>query len=413
MDSGRLPDDRSFTYSLLIRALVVPFGTLWTLAVWQSLAGVLTALIAWHLLVHRLGVPSRPASIAACLLAIEPAQLYYERMVMAETFGLFAFVLFVAAAAAYLATRAAWWLPVVAVVGLAAVSLRMNYLPVVLVISSALPLLHAFSRPRPPWRRIAMHTAAAVLCVSASHLAFQQWVGLIFNTPPGYLGRAGFMQLALVMPLVRPEHLERVGLPADFHASLRYPLRDPDSRMPHQWAPGGFVHALRERGIAIERVARPLARMALRDDPFGLVRMGIHTVGNYFRPAGIQHALNNDLGRRPFPDDLVTVLRHAWRYEPNEVWARSTPISRYFELGTWPLVACLFLLAPLAALTIALTWRTPQRAQALMIALVSVGLVLAHVLFVPVAFYRYLHPLPLFVIVNGVAIASRRHLHRH
>lgn len=407
MDSGRLPDDRSFTYSLLIRALVKPFDSLWALVWWQTAAGVATALAAWHLLVRRLAVPRRYAFAGACLLAIEPAQLYYERMVLAESPGLLAFVLFIAAASAYLSSGRGWWLPIVAVAGLGAATLRLNYLPVVLVISVTVPLLRAVGERRPEWRRLAWHTALAVLCVAVLHVSFQHWVAWIFRSPPGYIARAGFMQLALVMPLVTPDHLEQVGLPRDFGDQLRFPLADPDARMRHQWAPGGFTRALRERGIAIEPVARPLARLALQDDPLGLVRLGVHTVGNYFREEGIRHALDNDLGRRVIPDEILWTLREIWHYNANGLWARTTAVSWYFERGTWHLVAWLLLLAPLALLVIVMHWRTPQRAQALLIGLTSIGLVMAHVLFVPVAFYRYLHPLPLFAMLCVAAVMAR------
>jgi hypothetical protein len=405
-DSGRLPDDRSFTYSLLIRALATPFESLWALVWWQTAAGVAVGALAWHLLVHRLAVSRRLASIAVAVLVIEPAQLYYERMVLAETFGLLAFMLFCAGASAYVDSGRIGWLPLTIVLGLTAVSLRLNYLPVVLVISAGLPLIRLFSHPRPAWREVVTHVAIAALCVATTHLAFHQWVAYIFKSPPGYIARAGFMQLGLVMPLVTPEHLQQVGLPRDLEQQLRFPLDDPDLRMSHQWAPGGLVRTLRDRGIAIEPVARPLVRMALRDDPLGLVRMGVHTVGNYFRDETIGHALENDLGRRVIPYDVLWTLREIWNYDADGLWSRETPISRYFERATPVLVVCLLALGPLALACVILERRTAIRAQIIFFALLSIGLVMAHVLFVPVAFYRYLHPLPVFVVLNVTALAS-------
>jgi hypothetical protein len=406
MDSGRLPDDRSFTYSLLIRGLVRPFDSLWALLWWQTAAGIAVAAIAWHLMVVRLAVPRRIAFAGACLLAIEPAQLYYERMVLAETFGLLGFALFCLATAAYLASGRGWWLPVVALTGLGAATLRLNYIPVVLVISVAAPLLRRLAA-RPRWTHTLRHGVVAVACVAASHGGFQQWVAFIFKSPPGYIARAGFMQLALVLPLVKPHHLEQVGLPADFATQLRFPLDDPDVRMSHQWAPGGFIRTLRERGTPIEPVARPLARMALRDDPLGLVRLGVHTAGNYFRADGIAHARSNDLGRRVIPNDVLWTLREIWHYDASNLWTRTTPISRYFEVGSWWLVVCLFAAAPLALAVIVRRWHSPERAQVVFVGLVTLGLVAAHILFVPVAFYRYLHPLPFFVIVCGCLLRAQ------
>jgi hypothetical protein len=406
MDSGRLPDDRSFTYSLLIRGLVWPFDSLWALVWWQTLAGIATALVGWHLLVHRLGTSRKAATLAMCAFSVEPAQLYYERMVLAESMGLLGFALFCAAAAAYVASGRAWWIPLAAVMGLCAATLRLNYVPVVLVISVITPLLRSMGVPRQSPARVAAHTALALAVTLALHAGFQQWVALIFNSPPGYIARAGFMQLGLVMPLVTPEHLERVGLPQDFASQLRYPIDDPDARMRHQWAPGGFVRALRDRGIPIEPIARPLARMALLDQPLGLVRLGVHTVGNYFREEGIAHALSNDLGRRVIPDDILWTLREIWHYDATGIWARTTPVSWYFEHGAWSLVLWLFVLGPAALVSMVVQWHTPRRAQALLIGLTAIALVLAHVLFVPVAFYRYLHPLPFFIFLTVLPMAQ-------
>jgi hypothetical protein len=406
MDDGRLPDDRSFTYSFIIRTLVYRFEQLSLLAVWQSVAGVVIAMVLWFTLEARFAV-SRPfAMAAACLIALEPSQLYYERMVLAETFGLLVFVMFFAASAAYLSRRAWWWLPIAATLGLLAATLRLNYLPVVLVISLALPLMHV-DRRRIAMRSLVTHAAVAVAAVAALHGGYRYLVGEIFGVPPGYLARAGFMQLGLVLPLVKPEHLARVGLPADLENDLQFPLAAPDARMGHLWAPGGLVRELRRRHLNVEAIARPLSRMAVADEPLGLVRLGLHTVGGYFREGDIQHALDNDLGRRRIPADILWSLREHWGYDASGLSTRVTLISWSFERATWWLVACLLLLVPLAALNVLVHWRTPLRLQALLAALFAVGLVAAHVLFVPVAFYRYLHPLPFFVLMNALPLALR------
>jgi hypothetical protein len=405
-DDGRLPDDRSFTYSFLIRALVRPFEQLSALVLWQSLAGVLVALILWRVLERHFALPRRWAITAACVLAIEPAQLFYERMVLAETFGVLAFVMFFAAGAAYLSSRRGWWLPVAAVLGLVAVTLRLNYLPVVLVICLALPLLPLLGLARAPLRSTCAHAVLAIVAVAAVHNGYRYWVAYLFETPPAYLGRAGFMQLGLLMPLVKPQHLARVGLPPDFESQLQFPIADPDARMRHLWSPGGFVPELRQRHLDVEHIARQLSRLAVADDPIGLVRLGWHTLGDYFREDQIASALDNDLGRLPIHSDFIWSLREHWHYHADDLAGKVTVVSRYFELGTWWLVACLLILMPVAVLNVGAHWNTDDRLQALLAGLFGVGLVLTHLLFVPVAFYRYMHPLPFFVFVNALPLAA-------
>ena len=403
MDDGRLPDDRSFTYSWLIRLVVAPADGLVTLLRWQAAAGIATALFLFVALQRYLRVSPALAAGAAVLLAIEPAQLFYERMVLAEAIGLLLFAAFYVAAAAYLASGRGWWLPVVALLGLLATSLRLNYLPVVIVISLALPLIRSTVAWPATRRTLVQHTALAVCAVTLLHVGYRSWVAMIFLSPPGYLARAGFMQLGLVTPLIRPEHFERVGLPRTFEEELDYPLSDPDARMEHMWAPGGLVAELRSRQLNVESIARELSRMALRDDPLGLIRLGVGTVGNYFVAERIEHALDNDLGRQQIPYDVLWTLRERWNYDATGLSERVTLVSRYFETATWWLVACLFLLPVLSVWTGVAHWRTPQRAQAVLAALFGLGLFLAHLLFVNVAFYRYLHPLPFFVLLNGLS----------
>ena len=404
LDDGRLPDDRSFTYSFLIRALAGPFEDVRALLVWQTIAGVAVAALLWLVLTRLFATPRGVAAIAALLLAVDPGQLYYERMVLAETFGLFWFVLFYASAARYLGSGRSAWLIAAALLSLLAITFRLNYLPVVLVISVALPLIRHVSKRGMLWRITVVHVAISIASVVASHGLFQYWVSMIFSSPPGYIARAGFMQLGLVAPLVRPEHFERVGLPRDFAEHLQYRLDEPDNRMLHMWRAGGLTREIQRQGLKIEPVARELSGMALADDPLGLVRMGLATVENYFTPEGIRHALDNDLGRRQIPYDVLWSLREHWNYDAVGLPTSVTIVSRYFEVGTWWLVACLFLLLPLSVITIAVYWRTPLRSQALLAGLIGIGLVLAHVLFVAVAFYRYLHPLPFFVLLHAAVL---------
>ena len=252
------------------------------------------------------------------------------------------------------------------------------------------------------------HGIIAMAAVALIHTAYRQYVAMVFDVPPSYLAHAGFMRLGLVTPLVTPDQLERAGVPRDLVADLKYPLTDRRSRMAHMWAPGGLVHELRRRNLDVERIARTVSGFALREHPWGLVPLGVATVGDYFTARGIAHALDNDLGRRVVPDDLVEALRRNWRFDAAGLHERASPVSRYFELGTWWLVACLFALAPLALVNLALHWRTPQRPVVALVALASLGLVLAHVLFVAVAFYRYLHPLPFFVLANLVPVLAAR-----
>jgi hypothetical protein len=415
-----LPGDRSFTYPLLLESLVRPTGSLQALLYWQALAGIGIALLLARVLRVHFRLPALPVLLATCAFALEPAQLFYERMVLAETFGLLAFVAFYAAACAYLVHARVAWLAVVAVLGIGAVSLRMNYLPVVTVITLALPLVMLLDPARRPraWRLLA-HCMVAALCFWGTHGQYKQYVGELFDTKPAYIARAGFMRMGLVAPLIKPEHFLRVGLPADFADRLAYDLADPHTRPSQLWNHGGLADAIAEAGLDVNRTCRKLSIYALRDDPFGVVRLALVTLAGYFNPDSSARRLAKDLGRDPlpYPARVVSSVKNYWHYDMSGVAERWTPVSRAFAAASSWLVACLFLLLPLSLANVLVHWRDPRRLQAVLAALFGIGLVSSEVLFSNIASYRYLHAFPFFVLVNALPLAAtlwhRRRQRRH
>lgn len=409
-----LPPDRSFTYPMLLELLVRPSGSLHTLLYWQSAAGIGTALLLARVLRMRFELPLALVFAATCAFALEPAQLFYERMVLAETFGLLAFAGFFVAASAYLVRYGIAWLVLAVLLGLAAVTLRMNYLPVVVVISLGLPLLSLLDRERR--QRLPMvfaHCVLAALCFAATHGEYRQYVGVLFDRPPGYIGQAGFMRMGLITPLIKPAHFTRIGLPADFADRLEFDLADPRTRPSQLWSPGGLADAIAKAGLDVDTASRKLSAYALRDDPFGVVRLGVGTLGGYFHPEGARLRLTKDLGRDPipYPPEVVATVRTHWAYDLTGVAERWTPVSRAFEAGSRWLVACLFLLLPIAVANVIVHWKRATRLQAVLAALFAIGLVATEVLFSSIASYRYLHALPFFMLVNALplVIAWRDH----
>jgi hypothetical protein len=249
-----------------------------------------------------------------------------------------------------------------------------------------------------------VHGVVAACSVAVLHTGYRQMVAFIFAVPPTYMASGGFMQMSLVVPLIRPEHFARAGLPADFGAHLEYPLDDPDARSAHAWEPGGLASAITTRRVDLEPTARALSRMAVLDDPVGLVRLGLHTSANYFRPAMARWALEDDLGRRPYPATLIESLRDDWGYDGRGVPFRPTAISGYFAQSVWWLAACLCLTVPIAGLNLLMSWTTAMRAYAVLGTIATAALVAATILFVIVALYRYLHPLPFLLMLNAVPL---------
>lgn len=402
--TGWIPPDRSFLYGLFIRHTAVAAGSLGGLLVAQSLCGIATALLCARLAVTDLGVDRRAAALLAVLIALEPAQLFYERMVMAESLGTLCLIAMLSCGFAYL--RRGWWpwLLAMALTGVVTVALRMSLLPVVLGFSVLPPLAAAAERgAQRSWLRVGAHLVIAVAATALLHQAYQRLYGYLSEGPPTYLQASGTFRLGLVAPLVKPEHLQRVGLDPALLQQVGPALADPRMREAQLWLDDGLVAVLRRAaGNDTERLARKIVARALADDPLGLVRMALTTTADYFVGSETRPRMWDDLGTRPLSDGMQTSLRERLGYVAAADPTRLNPAAVYFEqAGPW-FIVCLFALAPLA-LVAALRLGSARRSAALLLALTALGLVAGQLLFSHIVSFRYLHPFPPLLLLCAAA----------
>jgi len=410
--TGWIPPDRSFLYGWLIGATAIPTRSIDTLLLLQTTFGVLSSLLLYAWLAF--GVRIRPtiAITVAALFALEPAQLFYERMMMAEATGFLAFALFFASMSAYV-VRGHWhWIPVYAVFGVLAVALRISLMPVVLVLSLIAPFARAMGAHARGSRvqRIAVlatieFTLAAV-CTLYVHDYYKRWYGELAESAPGYTANAGIFRLALVAPLVEGRHFRNSGVSPEVLREVTIDYRDPRQREAQVWMEGGLYDVLRRHTHDPETAARKISIKAARDNPFGLVKLGLLTVADYFEPAISNYRLQDDTGRRGANPQMIDDLKKHLRYDATELHQANTPALRWFVLGSGWLTACLFLLAPLAVVALWRGWNAPRRELRVLLALASLGLVTGHVLFSHIVSFRYLHPLPWFVLANAAVLAA-------
>lgn len=405
--TGWIPPDRSFVYGMFVRYSAVWPGALVGLLVAQSICGVLTALLCARLVGTDLGVDRRAAALVAVLVAIEPAQLFYERMVMAESAGTLCFFAMLSCVFAYL-RRGAWpWLPAMALAGIATVSLRMSLLPVVLGFAVLPPLVAAVDPGlRRSWQRVAVHLVVALAATWLAHDGYKQLYGYKFQGRAEYLHASGTFRLGLVAPLIKPEHLQQEGLSPQLLASVGPPLADPRSREAQLWLDDGLIAVLRRAaGEDTERHARHLASAALRDDPLGFVGLAVATTRDYFVARETAARMADDLGTRALSEPMQAALRERLQYEAAHVHERRNLAARYFEYGGNWLIACLFALAPLALVAMLRVWPR-RRSAAVLLALTGLGLVAGQLLFSHIVSFRYLHPFaPLALICAAAAFA--------
>jgi len=416
-ESGWIPPDRSFTYPYLIRATAVATHWLPALAVAQSICGALVAVILFYLLTTPFGLDRRIAGVIAVLFSIGPEQLFYERMIMAEAGGTLMLALSLLCGFLYLRRRDWYWLCLSALCGVAAVSLRMSLLPVVLGLSLLPVVVSGFD---PGWgldrsrlRQLAVHAVIAVVAAGLLHAGYKQWRSYEHNgmKKPDYIAYGGYFKLGLVAPLVKSKHLKDLGLPDDLLSRDAFPLADPRLRESQLWGANGLIDLIRQSAGDEEGnlIAGKIAKRAIRDNPLGLLRLAFLTTTDYFNANQVRPRLADDLGTRQPEEEFAAKLRKNYGFDYPASHALSSPVYAWFEISAPWLILCLLILGPLSVSTILAGWRQ-ARSASLLLGLASLGVVAAHVLFSHIISFRYLHAFPFFVLLNiGALIALFAH----
>lgn len=405
---GIAPADRSFLYSWVVRATGLAGGSALWLLLAQAAFGVATALLL-HRWLRGAGVRPWLALAAAAALALDPAQLFYERMMMAESAGLLLLAGCFVAASAYVERGHPAWIPLYALLGVGAVGFRLSLLPVVVGLSLLAPLLRAaWQRPAGAtgWLRVAAHVALAVAATGVAHQAYRSAYGALSHGAPGYTASAGRFRLGVLAPLVEARHFQGSGVDPRVLREVQLDRHDPRLREAHIWLPGGLVDVVSRHAAAPEAAAAAITGNALRDRPWRLARVAGTMLRDHLDPSRVQRQLSSDLGNRGPNQRVADEMRARLGLETRDLHLTDSPVRRWFALGSVWLTACLALLAPLA---LALPWlarRLPAPGSRTLLVLASLGLVAGHLMFSPLPSLRYLHPLPWFTLATMALLAE-------
>jgi hypothetical protein len=414
---GPLPRDRSFLYSLLIGAIAVPLHSLHALAIAQSLAGVASALFVYTILRSFLAVRFEMALLAALLVAIEPSQLFYERMVMAEAVGSAIWLGFLVLVLAYLRDGRSIWLPAIALAGIAAIAFRLNGTGVVLLIAPCLPLWRALfagnaagmAERHARRRNVAFQLALSVACTLVLHVGYRHLVAEIAHTRPGYIGTEGLFLLGFTAPSVTADDFDGTGCDAAVLSHVRMPLRDPRTREGQLWADSGLWAAMQRDCPRPEAAADVVAKRASDRNIGRILPMALTTTAQYFDDTEATWRMNSDLGRKGvLPLELIEPVKQYFSLDVKPIAFTDTLTSVWFQHSRWWLTGC-FLLSPLIALWLAVrTRRDPDAAATRLLALVVFGLFCSQFLFSPIIAFRYLHPFPPLMIICATVLLTRQ-----
>lgn len=396
--------ERSYLYGLALFYLHKPFASAQAILAFNLLCAMLTSLALFGWLRVFLRLPLWICLTATALFCSEPAQVFMARMVMAETFGLAALIGTFGCLAFYLRTANLLWFLLAVLMGLAAAALRTNFLPLVLGMSLVAALLCLFEQPR--HRARFGRFAAALALLVATHIGYTHWYGRAVGQPAGYVAHTGMMAIGLVAPLIKPEHFEGTGVSGEILKKVSLPLNDHWQRGNHIWSPKGLWAELSKASPNAEMVARTVTRRAMLSDPIGLLKINVATLGGYFNQRKSDLRMQDDIGVIAPDPYAIQVIRTWFNWDVSNLSRTESPARAYFKhAATW-FKFCLFALLPLALASMMIGWRRAERTQYLLLGFTSLGLLACHLLFVHIVSYRYLHPLPWFVLAHLAIIAS-------
>lgn len=157
------------------------------------------------------------ASIFACLCAFEPLQLMAERF-MTETFATFGFALYLWTALSFLRSKQLSTLIAVQALGVVLISLRYSFMPLILILSVALPILAGYKGVRFSWRPLLVRLAVAIVTSQMLLAGYRHLYGFLAHTKPAYLSGDGEFLVA-DMALSSLPKISRV--PVSVHTCFR------------------------------------------------------------------------------------------------------------------------------------------------------------------------------------------------
>ncbi len=411
--TGWIPPDRSFTYGYLLRIVSVWPGTLTSLVVVQSLAGVACCWILGWVLLRFFTMPWGLATLFVVLNAIEPTQLAFERYLMTEAFCLLALAVFVALLFSYLKKPRLSLIAGFQLAAIVAISLRFaTFYPLVSAGLLAPVVAVLFTQPERAsgiqagrLGRLVLHLAVSAAMLVLLHTGYRQLNGFLSNRPPAYLYDDGFFALAAWSSLILPE-----DLPPEIAPSVTGPGSDERRRggAEHRWGREGMVSRLRQsvpNRLQANHIAKSAAWNAAWRDPAGLARLAWANYRSYWSLRLFRRNAQTDLQlHAPLPSRFLETVSEPFDLEIGAEYSQQlTPTKRLYRgARSWFL---LLTLTPLFAFAVLLTVPRWQKRYALLLLVLTTALWTVICLGTVRPTFRYLHPVAwLALLVLGVLL---------
>lgn len=380
-----VPDDRSYTYGVLIRLVTSTTHNLLNLVRLQTLFMTAASICVVIILRRYLSAPVWLAGLAGVVCAVEPLQLLSERFVMTEASSLFFFALYATLAFRYLKYGDFLSLLVMPVFGVASISFRVSFLPAVIFSAFALPLMAppALQLYRELLKRgttlvshfpaksasfVALQLLLSIRVTTAELHIYKVWYGEKSSGPPAYIQSDGLFLLSFAAPILSADDFRDKELGKRVLSKVILPLEATSARTGHLLHSGGLIEALlremdphhvREDWLNANKVARKTAVRAITNHPLGLAKLVWATLLSYWdRDIMRSELVVDEFQDTPFDKDSQEILRQVGLVSTRQ--APAGPVVRWHS-AAWCWYAFLVSFAPLYTFAVLITgaWRQP------------------------------------------------------
>jgi hypothetical protein len=313
-----IPTERSFVYGFVLRLIAYQPHSLHTVIFFQVALSALSAWIVSIILVRYFKTGFVIAALCSFLCAIEPLQLMSERFILTEAVSTFLFAALLLAIFRYLSTSQMLWLGLVQAIGAFLITIRISFLPIVLLASFVLPLLtrrtiilfrhYRFSclylrNWKPLIRQVVVPILFSVVVSQALLLGYKHLYGSLMVPPQrgAFLYADGLFLAGAFAPLIHPSDYPIAERRDAIFRNLEDPLEDLRKREAHRWNNGDLCGLIiKESGgdlFKANKLAKKVALRAAKRDPLGILRLAVLTFVDYFDSDYLNLATAGDEGR--------------------------------------------------------------------------------------------------------------------
>lgn len=347
--TGWIPPDRSWLYGVLIGWISADGSNLQALVWAQTLLSAGSCLLLAVILTFFLGCSRGVAMAAAAVCAVAPAQLLYERYVMAESFSLFAFGLFLITLLLFLRRGNIVLLVAAIAIGSLTGALRFAYLPVafglttVAVLYFALLPLRAVATDHPVGIAAGLRKAAMLLLI----MTITFGLCMTLERSPRQASDSGGFLLSAWSPLLAHAAFSTDPRLTPFLANDACPLTW-ENRARQHWEDGCLMALIRthfqqqarintdDKHVAIiaqqdaNRFAQTLAIELLLHSPSEVLKIGLRNWQVLWDTEALRHILFIDSGGKDASEHFIHTMQTEFSIDIRERNQALSPIRRYF-----------------------------------------------------------------------------------